>query len=109
MNSGPKAVMADYSRQAPCDLWFPLIQAPEDQGELGASAWKPVYRLVPGPGRAPVRILPGHLAVIDPGALRLNFLYRLVQLGYRTRNRSIRYRSFSSKDPSAIRAMSSSE
>ena len=30
--------------------------------------------------------------MVDPGALRLAFLYRLLQLGYRTRNRSIRYR-----------------
>jgi hypothetical protein len=51
-----------------------------------------VYRVVPSPGKPAQRILPGHLAVVDPEALRLAFLYRLLQLGYRTRNRSIYYR-----------------
>jgi hypothetical protein len=40
-----------------------------------------------------VDILPGHLAIVDPKALRLRFVYRVFQLGYRTRNRSINYRS----------------
>jgi hypothetical protein len=39
-----------------------------------------------------VRILPGHLAVFDPAALRLPLLYRLLDAAYRTRNRSVRYR-----------------
>jgi hypothetical protein len=87
-----RQVMADYTAHAPCDFFFPLVQAPEDPDRLGASAWKPVYRVVPQPGQSARRVLPGHLAIVDPGALRLTFLYRLIQIGYRTRNRSIRYR-----------------
>jgi len=87
-----REVMTDYHRHAPCDFYFPLIRTPDDLSQLGASAWKPVYRVVPEEGKPAQRILPGHLAVVDPGALRLAFLYRLLQLGYRTRNRSIRYR-----------------
>ena len=81
-----------WERRAPCDLWFPLIQAPDDPGTLGASAWKPAYRIVPRPGEPAVGILPGHLAIVDPAALRLEFLYRLIQVAYRTRNRSINAR-----------------
>jgi hypothetical protein len=87
-----REVMSDYHRHAPCDFYFPLIRTPDDLSQLGPSAWKPVYRVVPEPGQEAQRILPGHLAVVDPEALRLAFLYRLMQLGYRTRNRSIRYR-----------------
>jgi hypothetical protein len=87
-----RVLMEDYEAQAPCDLWFPLVHAPEDRGSLGASSWKPRYRIVPRDGEPAVRILPGHLAVVDPVALRLKFLYRIFQLGYRTRNRSINYR-----------------
>ena len=32
---------------------------------------------MPEPGEAAVEILPGHLVVVDPGALRLEFLYEL--------------------------------
>jgi hypothetical protein len=85
-------LMDDYAAHAPCDLWFPLIHAPEDRGSLGASAWKPRYHIVPREGQAAVGILPGHLVVVDPAALRLKFVYRLMQLGYRTRNRPINYR-----------------
>ncbi len=87
-----RALMDDYARNAPCDLWCPLIHAPEDRKRLGASAWKPAYRIVPREGEGAVGVLPGHLVVVDPDALRLNFLYRLFQLGYRTRNRPIDYR-----------------
>ena len=87
-----RALMADYDEQGPCDMWFPMIRSPEDRQRLGASAWKPGYRIVPSEGEPAVGILPGHLVVVDPAALRLRFLYRLIQLGYQTRNRSITYR-----------------
>jgi hypothetical protein len=87
-----RSVMDEYVARAPCDLWFPLIRAPEDRASLGASAWKPRYRVAPAEGEASIGVLPGHLTVADPSALRLKFLYRLMQMGYRTRNRSINYR-----------------
>jgi hypothetical protein len=83
------ALLAHYDSHAPCDLWFPLVVAPEDKEQLGASAWKPLYKIAPRDGEPALRILPGHLVIVDPEALRLKFLYRLFQLGYRTRNRPI--------------------
>ena len=82
-------LMEDYRSREPCDMWFPLVRAPENPAELGASRWKPRYRIVPTGGDAAVGILPGHLSVVDPEALRLKFLYQLFQLGYTTRNRPI--------------------
>ena len=82
-------LMEEYWRQAPCDLWFPLVRAPEDTEALGAFAWKPIYHIAPAEGEPALRILPGHWVVADPEALRLDLLYRLFQIGYRTRNRSI--------------------
>jgi hypothetical protein len=86
-----EAMLDDFERGGPADLWFPLILTTEGEG-LGASEWKPRYRIVPEPGQAPAVVLPGHLAIVDPRALRLTMLYRLFDLGYRTRNRPIRYR-----------------
>jgi hypothetical protein len=83
-----RTAMGDWEAHAPSWLWFPLIAVPDDR-PLGASAWKPKYRVVPRGGAGAVRILPGHLVVADPRALRLDFLYRLFELGYRTRNRPI--------------------
>jgi hypothetical protein len=87
-----RELMAHFDKSVPCDMWFPLIRAPKEAENLGASSWKPVYRIVPVAGQAAVRILPGHLVIIDPEALRLRFLYHLFQLGYATRNRPIAYR-----------------
>ncbi len=84
--------MAEWRRRAPCDLWFPVIRVPGDRRLLGASSWKPLYRVVPERGQPPVELLPGHLIVTDPEALRLRFIDRLLDAGYRTRNRSIAYR-----------------
>jgi hypothetical protein len=64
---------------------------PSDERLLGASAWKPRYRIVDATGQK-VRVLPGHLIIFDPVALRLDFLYRLLQSAYRSRNRTVRYR-----------------
>lgn len=85
-------VMAHYEAHRPCDIWYPMIRAPREGDALGASAWKPTYRIVPESGREAVRTLPGHLVIVDPQALRLEFMYQLFQIGYRTRNRPIRYR-----------------
>jgi hypothetical protein len=87
-----RTLLDDYDSETPCDLWFPMIHAPEDRGSLGESAWKPAYHIVPNEGHPAVGILPGHLVLADPAALRLKFFYRLAQLAYRTRNRPIDYR-----------------
>jgi len=85
-------LMAHYRRSAPCDGFLPMIRAPQDHAALGAFAYKPTYRVVPQEGDAAVEVLPCHLAVIDVDALRMNFIYRVVGLIYRTRNRPIAYR-----------------
>jgi hypothetical protein len=79
---------AGYERAAPCALWFPFVRVPDDPGKLGAFAWKPVYR-VGTPTGAVVRILPGHLGIFEPTALRLPLLYKLFDAAYRTRNHSV--------------------
>jgi hypothetical protein len=83
---------ASYVAARPCDVWYPMIRIPADRSRLGASAWKPTYKLITRKGEPPVEVLPGHLIVVDPTALRLAFLYNLLEIAYRTRNRSIHYR-----------------
>ncbi len=81
-----------HAAAAPCALWFPLVRRPADARELGAFAWKPTYPVARGDEDEPERVLPGHLGVFDPRALRLPLLYRLFDAAYRTRNRSLRLR-----------------
>ena len=82
-------IAARYRRATPCDLFYPLVRA---NAELGASQWKPTYGIIPNGEDKPVRILPGHLVIADPNALRLRFIFRLIDLAYRTRNRNMRTR-----------------
>jgi hypothetical protein len=71
------------------DVWFPLVPLEGRRESLGASAWKPSYGLLAGPERRPVRLLPGHLAVVRPEAIRHAFFDRVLDEGYGTRNRSV--------------------
>ena len=84
-----RAVMERYADDAPCDVFFPLAEVPEDAAALGPSAWKPQYRIRPDAESRPSTILPGHLVIVDPDALRIGLVYRLIALSYRTRNRPI--------------------
>jgi hypothetical protein len=87
-----RAGMEAFHRDRPCDIWFPLIRVPAGRAGLGASSWKPTYRL--RQGGEPVEILPGHLVVFDPEVIRLDFVCSLLDLGYRTRNQTIDARAF---------------
>lgn len=80
-------VRADLRRHPHPALWYPLVRVPE-QG-LGAFGWKPRYGIAPAPGEPAVPILPGHWLVVDPIALRMHFAEDLINLAYRTRNRSV--------------------
>ncbi len=71
------------------DFFFPLVRVPDSPAGMEESAWKPKYRIPLVEGGEPVSILPGHLVIVNPTALRLPFIYRLFQIGYATRNRSI--------------------
>jgi hypothetical protein len=86
------SLLEDYYANSPLDFWFPLILAPEKTQELGASAWKPEYSIAPRAGADPELLLPGHLVVVDPAAMRLPLVYRSFNLAYRSRNRPVLYR-----------------
>lgn len=86
------AMAEDFRNAAPCDLWFSVVRVPEDPQQLGVSAWKPRYRLVPVPGQGAVEVLGGHLVIVEPPAMRLDFLRRLFRHVYATRNRNLAYR-----------------
>lgn len=85
-------LLEDYFRHAPLDFWMPQIRVPADDSLLGESRWKPRYRLVPDGEAEAVDTLPGHLVIADLEALRLPLIYRIFQLSYETRNRSVAYR-----------------
>ena len=84
-----RTVMDHYADAAPCDVFFPLAEVPDEAAALGPSNWKPQYRIRPDEGSTPSTILPGHLVIVDPDALRIGLVYRLIALSYRTRNRPI--------------------
>jgi len=84
-----RSLLADYRSGEPCDVWCPLIRAPAFPEDAGAFGWKPSYRVVEEEGRPATSCYPCHLIVFDPRALRREFLYQLLDLAYRTRNRSI--------------------
>ena len=84
-----RGVMDRYADEAPCDVFFPLVEVPADASALGPSEWKPRYMIRPDAISSPRSILPGHLVIVDPDALRIGLLYRLLALSYRTRNRPI--------------------
>ena len=88
-----RTVVEDFWRHSPLDFFFPIIPAPQDPERLGPSKWKPRYHVKPEGLSTPVPVLPGHLAIFDSAALRWNFMYRLMDLAYRTRNRPILYRN----------------
>jgi hypothetical protein len=85
-------LMEDYYRHAPLDFWFPLILAPEEPRQMGASYWKPKYQIKPSADSEPRTLLPGHLMVVDTAAARLPLIYRSFDVAYRSRNRPILYR-----------------
>ena len=91
---------ARYEADRPCALWFPVVARPADASLLGAHAWKPAYPVAAPPGEAPLDMLPGHLGVLEPEALRLPLVRRLFDAAYRARNRSVR-----SKRRAMIRAV----
>jgi hypothetical protein len=82
-------LVADYRSHLPLDFWFPLIRVPEDRSKLGASADKRQYRLIPEGASEPVSILPSHLVIVDPTALRFTLIYRSFELAYRSRTRPV--------------------
>ncbi len=81
----------DFERHQPLNFWTVECRA-EDDAALGSSAWKRRYLIRPEGEERVVPTLPGHLVIGDPNALRLDLLYRIFELAYRTRNRPTAFR-----------------
>ncbi len=86
-----REALDDLRQHQPCDFWCVECRV-RDAAQLGASAWKPEYLIQPEGESRPVPTLPGHLVVADMAAARLDLLYRIFELAYRTRNRPMAYR-----------------
>jgi hypothetical protein len=76
-----------YEPYKACGLWWQLVAA--ERAELGASCWKPSYRVAPSEGEPAENLYPGHLLIIRPAALRLEAFNRFLTLAYRYRNRAV--------------------
>ncbi|MDY7094366.1 MAG: NTP transferase domain-containing protein [Acidobacteriota bacterium] len=85
-------LLEDFRQRSPLDFWMPQIRVPTDPHRLGASEWKPRYRIAPRRGEEPEETLPGHLVIADVAAVRLDLMYRMFELAYRTRNHPVAYR-----------------
>ena len=80
----------DYKPHAETMFWWQMIEALPQ--EMGASSWKPSYRMPSEPGQAPLVLYPGHVVIARPDALRLQLINRLLELAYRYRNRVLERR-----------------
>lgn len=85
-----RSALDDLDRHWPVDFWMPQIRL--RAGDLGTSAWKPTYRLRPRGGDEPVPMLPSHFVLGWPRGVRIDFVLRLFEFLYRTRNRSVGHR-----------------
>lgn len=85
-------LVGHYRACEPCDFWMPQIRVPDDPERLGASQWKPRYRIASAEGETPVETLPCHLVIADVAAVRLDLMRQLFDIAYRTRNQPIRRR-----------------
>lgn len=84
--------IGDLRSHQPCDFWMPQIRI-DDVARLGQSAWKPKYRIRPEGEERGVTTLPSHLIAVDPAVARLELIFRLFDVLYRTRNRSVGHRT----------------
>ncbi len=80
----------DYAPHAESLFWWQMIEAERER--MGASAWKPSYRLPLGVGQTPRQLYPGHLVIARAHALRFPLMNRLLELAYRSRNRVLEKR-----------------
>lgn len=76
-----------YAPSAGSGLWWQMIAAEAE--EMGVSSWKPSYRIRPAPQEPPLNLYPGHLLVLRPNAVRLDWFNMFLMMAYRYRNRSI--------------------
>ena len=84
-----EALVADYRSHTPLDFWFPQIRVPERMSSHTLLADKRQYLVIPEGGSEPVKVLPSHLVMVDPTALRLTLIFKSFQLAYRSRTRAV--------------------
>lgn len=89
-----RLLLEDYRSHRPLTFWYPLILAPTDPELLGASSWKPQYRITTEGSQQASGVLPGHLVFVEPSRFRLDLVSRVFELSYSSRNRPIGYRFF---------------
>ena len=83
--------IADYRAHAPLDWWM-AIHRITDPGALATSSYKPRYRIIPHGEEQPAATLPGHLLIANPLAGRRKLIYRVFNLAYASRGRSVAFR-----------------
>ncbi len=76
-----------YAPRAGSGLWWQMIAAEPE--EMGVSSWKPSYRIRPAPHQPPLNLYPGHVLVLRPNAIRLDWFNMFLMMAYRYRNRSV--------------------
>ena len=81
-------IVEDLDRHMPWDFWSVQCRA-DNPAELGTSAWKPKYHIRPEGEVASVPTVPGHLVAADLRIFRMELLYDIFELAYRTRNQPI--------------------
>lgn len=86
--------VADLRRHLPLDFWMPQVPISQHDERLGSSAWKPSYAMRPPGAPEAVQTLPGHLVIGAVESIRLDFVYRLFDLFYRTRNSPVARRRY---------------
>ncbi len=79
-----------YHPHAQAMFWTQLVAATAQS--MGASSWKPAYRLRPDRNQDPIAVYPGHLVIVPSPALRTDLTIYLLRLAYRYRNRELRQR-----------------
>lgn len=80
----------DLVRHMPLDFWMPHIPVAQS---LGSSDWKPRYLMRPPGASEPIGTLPGHLVVGAIDAIRFDFVYRLFDILYQSRNYPVMQRT----------------
>jgi len=85
-----RLIEESYDPHSGCCFWSEVITAQPE--ELGASSWKPSYRVRTDDGRETMKIYPGHLVIVRPEALRIRLTSHLLKVAYRFRNRDMRWR-----------------
>jgi len=84
-------VLGDYRAHLPLEWWMALHRV-DDPDQLRSSAYKPRYRIVPHGEREPAAVLPGHLVIVNAMAARRRLIYKIFDLAYASRGKSVAYR-----------------